>query len=105
VLVQALERAGTCVCEPVLRLSIESPSKSIGGLLNALARFGGHVEQTRLRRSFSTIEATMPADRSREFQRQLPGVTGGEGNVEAIFEGYRPVQGKPPKRPSPSRDR
>ncbi len=100
VLVQALEQAGTCVCEPVLRLRIESPSKSMGGVLNALAHFGGHVERTHVRGSFSTVEATMPADRSRDLQRQLPGLTGGEGNVESIFEGYQPVRGKPPTRHS-----
>jgi ribosomal protection tetracycline resistance protein len=92
VLVQALERAGTCVCEPVLRLSIESPSKSIRGLLNAIAQLGGLVEQTRVEGQFSTIEATMPADRSRDLRRQLPGLTGGEGNVESIFGGHRPIR-------------
>ena len=102
VLVQTLEQAGTCVCEPVLRLSIESPSKSIRGLLNAIAQFGGHVEQTWVRGGFSTVEATMPADRSRDLQRQLPGLTGGEGNFESIFDGYQPVRGKPPKRSSTS---
>ncbi len=102
VLVQTLEQAGTCVCEPVLRLSIESPTKSIGGLLNAIARFGGHVEQTLVRGGFSTVEAMMPAERSRDLQRLLPGLTGGEGNVESIFAGYEPVRGEPPKRSSTS---
>ena len=102
VLVQALEQAGTCVCEPVLRLSIESPSKSIGGLLAAIAQFGGHVLQTWMRGGFSTVEATMPADRSRDLQRHLPGLTGGEGNFESVFDGYLPVRGKPPKRSSSS---
>lgn len=103
VLAQALEQAGTCVCEPVLRLSIESPSKSIGALLNVIARFGGEVEQkTWVRGGYSTVEATMPADRSRDLQRQLPELTGGEGNVESIVDGYQPVRGKPPKRSSRS---
>ena len=47
VLVQALELAGTCVCEPMLRLSVESPSKTIGDLLSAIARLGGLIEQTK----------------------------------------------------------
>ena len=29
------------------------------------------------------MEATIPADRSREIQRRLPGLTGGEGNLES----------------------
>ncbi len=98
VLLQALVQAGTCVCEPVLRLSIESPSKSINGLLSAVAQFGAHVEQTRVQGRYSTVEATMPVDRSRELQRRLPGLTGGEGNLESLFVGYQPVGGEPPKR-------
>jgi ribosomal protection tetracycline resistance protein len=102
VLRQALERAETRVCEPMLRHVIESPSGAIGDLLNAAAQLGGVVEQTSVRGNFSTIEARMPADRSRSLQRQLPGLTGGEGNIESIFDGYQPVRGKPPKRFSTS---
>jgi ribosomal protection tetracycline resistance protein len=98
VLMQTLEQAGTCVCEPVLRLSIESPSKSIGLMLKAIAQLNGHVVQTLVRGVYSTVEATMPADRSRDLQRQLSGLTGGEGNFESTFDGYQPVRGKPPKR-------
>jgi ribosomal protection tetracycline resistance protein len=100
VLSKALEQAGTCVCEPMARLSIESPSGTIGDLLQAVVQLGGFVEETRVRGGLSTIEARMPAHRSRELQRQLPGLSGGEGNVESSFGGYRPVRGKPPRRPS-----
>ena len=95
VLAQALKQAGTCVCEPMLRLSIELPSSTIGGLLNAVAQLGGLVEQTWVRGNLSTVEARMPAGRSRDLQGQLPRLTGGEGNVESIFDGYQPMRGKP----------
>jgi ribosomal protection tetracycline resistance protein len=90
----------------VLRLSIELPSDSIAGLLSAITHLGGRVEQTLVRRGYSMLEATMPADRSRDLQRQLPGLTGGEGNVESVFDGYQPVPDKPAIRlsnPSSSR--
>jgi ribosomal protection tetracycline resistance protein len=105
VLSQALEQAGTCVCEPTAALSIESPSRTVGDLLQAVVHLGGFVDGTRVRGGLSTIEARMPAQRSRELQRQLPGLTGGEGNLELSFGGYRPVQGKPPTRPSTARRR
>ncbi len=95
VLVQALELAGTCVCEPMLRLSVESPSQTVGDLLNSIVQLGGLIEQTTARGNFSTVEARMAADRSRDLRRQLPGLTGGEGNVESIFDGYQPIRGKP----------
>ncbi len=102
VLRRALQRAGTRVCEPMLCLSIEAPSDAIGGLLSAVAQLGGVVEETRARGNLSTIEAKMPADRSRHLQAQVPGLTGGEGSIELSFDGYQPVRGKPPERsPTP----
>ena len=102
---QALELAGTCVCEPMLRLNVESPSQTVGDLLNSIVQLGGLIEQTTARGDFSTVEARMAADRSRDLQRQLPGLTGGEGNVESIFDGYQPVSGKPPIRSKVARRR
>ena len=95
VLWQALKVAGTHVCEPMLRLSIELPSSTVGRLFTAVAQLGGLVEQTSAWGNLSTVEARMPADRSRDLQGQLPGLTGGEGNVEWVFDGYRPIRGKP----------
>jgi ribosomal protection tetracycline resistance protein len=98
VLAQALALAGTGVCEPVVSLSIESPSEHLRSLLNAMAQLGGLVAQTRVRGALSTVEVTMTAERSRVLQGQLPGLTGGEGNFESVFGGYQPVRGQPPTR-------
>src|SRR5207247_6752802 len=38
VLMQALERAGTAVCEPIVRASIEAPPEPVGAVLAAVAR-------------------------------------------------------------------
>ena len=86
----------------MVRLSIELPSNTIGRLLNALAQLGGLVEQTWVRTNFSTVEARMPADRSRDLLGQLAALAGGEGNVESIFDGYQPMRGKPIMRSSTS---
>ena len=43
VLAQALERAGTWVCEPMANLSLEMPSSTAQGVLAALGRLGGRV--------------------------------------------------------------
>jgi ribosomal protection tetracycline resistance protein len=100
VLSQAVERAGTRVCEPMLRLKVELPSAAIGDLLQAIARLTGSVEETRVAGEFSTVEARLPADRLREFQTKLPRLSGGEGSFESAFDGYQPVVGTPPKRTS-----
>ena len=98
VLMLALQRAGTVVCEPMVRVSIETPSESFGAALSSVARLGGVVEPPSVRGDLSTIEAVMPATRAQDLQRQLPEVTGGEGVVDSNFSGYKPVSGAPPVR-------
>jgi ribosomal protection tetracycline resistance protein len=98
VLMQALERAGTVVCEPVLRVRLELPTWTIGAVLAALARLGAVVETTSLQGELAMIETAFPAARVQQFQRQLPGLTAGEGVLESEFCGYQAVSGAPPTR-------
>ena len=107
VLAQALARAGTVVCEPVVRLSLEVPTRTVGGVLPALARLGAAVETPSPRGELSTIEALLPVTRADELQRQLAGLTGGEGVAETTFAGYMPdaASARPRGAPTPSRPR
>jgi ribosomal protection tetracycline resistance protein len=98
VLMQALNRAGTVVCEPTVRVSLEIPTHTIGTVMPALARLGAAVETPSLRRELSTIKAVLPAARADDLQRQLPALTGGEGVLESSFAGYQPVSGNQPTR-------
>ncbi len=95
---QAVERAGTVVCEPVSRVRIEAPADAIGALVAALARLDATVELPSVRGKLATIETVLPAARAQELQRQLPGLTSGEGVLDASFAGYRPVSGPAPER-------
>jgi ribosomal protection tetracycline resistance protein len=98
VLMQALEQAGTVVCEPIVRVSLEIPIGTIGSVMPALARHGAAVEPPSLQGKLSTIETVMPAALAHGLQRQLPGLTGGEGVLESSFAGYQPVSGDQPTR-------
>jgi ribosomal protection tetracycline resistance protein len=89
VLAQALERAGTVVCEPVVRLTLEVPTRSVGVVLPALARLGAAVDLPVPHGELTTVDALLPVTRADELQRQLPGLTGGEGVAETVFAGYR----------------
>jgi ribosomal protection tetracycline resistance protein len=99
VLMQALDRVGTVVCEPIVRASLEIPAGTIGAVLTALGRLGAAVNAQSVRGDLSTIETVMPAARMQNLQRQLPGLTSGEGVLESSFAGYQPVSGSPPTRP------
>jgi ribosomal protection tetracycline resistance protein len=95
VLMQALERAGTVVCEPTVRTRLEVPTSAIGAVLPALARLGALVETPVPHGELSTIAAILPAVRADELHRELPGLTAGEGVLESSFAGYQPVASSP----------
>ncbi|HET9344696.1 MAG TPA: translation factor GTPase family protein [Candidatus Limnocylindrales bacterium] len=99
VLLMALERAGTWVCEPLANLSLELPSASAQGVIAALGRLGGRVRGQFSNAGMSFVDAVLPVARVRSLQHQLVGLTGGEGVLETRFGGYQPVGGTPPRRP------
>jgi ribosomal protection tetracycline resistance protein len=98
VLMRALEQATTVVCEPTVRISLEAPTKTLGALLPALVRLGAAVETSSVHGEFAVVETILSAARTHHLQRQLPGLTGGEGVLESTFAGYRPVSGDQPTR-------
>ncbi|HKT03129.1 MAG TPA: translation factor GTPase family protein [Rugosimonospora sp.] len=98
VLMRALDGAGTVVCEPVLRVSLEAPVGAITAVLAALGRLGAAVKNQSVRGDLTTIVAVVPAARVPDLRRQLPGLTAGEGVLESTLDGYRPVPGEPPAR-------
>jgi ribosomal protection tetracycline resistance protein len=89
VLRQALELAGTLVCEPVRHVSVEVPAETDGAVLTVLARLGAAGWLRTAQRDLSTIDSAL--------RRQSPELTGGEGVLEAEFAGYRPT-----RRPRPA---
>jgi ribosomal protection tetracycline resistance protein len=98
VLMQALERAGTVVCEPIVRCRLEVPADSIAAVMATLGRLGAGVGTQSLRGSLATLETVLPAELVRDLQRHLPRLTGGEGVLESSFAGYQPVNDEPPRR-------
>ncbi len=91
----ALNQAGTVVCEPMIRVSMEVPAEATGSVLAAVARLGGAAGTPSLRADLATLETLLPAARAQDLQRQLPGLTSGEGVAETSFGGYRPMSGPP----------
>ena len=98
VVMQALESAGTVVCEPTARVGLEVPTHSVGAVIPALARLGATFETPAPNGERSTITAVLPATRADALHRELPALTGGEGVLDSSFAGYQPVSGDPPTR-------
>jgi ribosomal protection tetracycline resistance protein len=102
VLMSALERAGTWVCEPLAELSLEVPSSTAAGVLAALGRLGGRVTGQFSANGLTRASALLPLARVRPLQHELPGLSMGEGILESRPGGYQPVGDNPPTRPRSS---
>jgi ribosomal protection tetracycline resistance protein len=99
VLMRALRRAGTVVCEPIHRFRLEVPADTLGAVLPVLARLDA-VPGTPLPRGSSyLVEGEVTAARVHELQQRLSALTRGEGVLESAFDRYQPVRGPVPTRP------
>ncbi len=99
VVMAALGRAGTTVCEPVHRFVMEIPPDTLGAAAGALAALRGVPLRTDRRGAATVLEGEIPAAHVHELTRQLPSLTRGEGVLEASFDRYEPVRGEAPTRP------
>jgi ribosomal protection tetracycline resistance protein len=99
VLMGALERAGTTVCEPVHRITLEIPPDTLGATAGALAALRGVRLRTDRRGAACVVEGEIPAARVHELTQQLPSLTRGEGVLESAFDRYEPIRGQVPTRP------
>ena len=99
VLMDALKKARTVVCEPIHRFHLGLPAETLGAVLPALSKMQALPEPPEIRGSWAVLEGEVPAARMNELQQRLRGLTRGEGVVELAFDRYEPA-GKPvPVRP------
>jgi ribosomal protection tetracycline resistance protein len=99
VLMSALRRAGTVVCEPTHRFHLEVPADTAGQILPVLARLRAVPGTPATRGTTCTLEGEIPAARVHELQHRLGALTRGEGVLESAFDHYQPVRGRIPTRP------
>ena len=99
VVMAALKRAGTVVCEPVHRFRLETPADTLTGLLPVLARLHAVPAVAGTADSWCTLEGDIPVARVHELRQQIPPLTRGEGVMESSFDRYEPVRGPVPTRP------
>ena len=99
VLMTALDRAGTWVCEPMAELSLEMSASTAPGVLAVLGRLGGRVTGQFSANGLSRASAVLQVARVRTLQQLLPGASMGEGILESRPSGYQPIGENPPTRP------
>jgi ribosomal protection tetracycline resistance protein len=102
VLMDALKRAGTVVCEPIHRFHLAVPADTIGPILPVLAQLRAVPDTQAVRGATCTMAGEIPAGRVHELEQRLPGLSRGEAELDCAFDHYRPVQpvnGAVPARP------
>jgi len=91
VLRRALERAGTVVCQPVVRATLELPGDAVASTTAAIARLGGALHTAGARADLVTLETVISTTAAQRLRQQLPELTGGEGTMETSYAGHAPV--------------
>ncbi|HSZ43050.1 MAG TPA: translation factor GTPase family protein [Trebonia sp.] len=104
VVMTALSQAGTAVHEPLHHFLLDLPAERSLTTLTALPRLDAIPLSTTTRGPACVIEGEIPAARIRELQRELPGLTSGEGILETTFDRYVRTRGVPPSRPRTTPD-
>jgi len=99
VLMTALTRAGTVVCEPLHRYVLEGPRDTQGALLALLAGADAVPLGTGYDGDVVVLSGEVPAAAVHALRLRLPGVSRGEGVLTTALDRYRPVRGRPPRRP------
>jgi ribosomal protection tetracycline resistance protein len=79
VVAEALERAGTWVCEPMADISLEMPASTAPAVLALVGRQGGRVRGQFTAGELTRAQVLIQVANVRPVQYQLPGLSMGEG--------------------------
>jgi ribosomal protection tetracycline resistance protein len=101
-LMNALQQAGTRVCEPIQHFRLEGPLDTLTAAMRVLALLRAVPLTQDVRGSSFILEGEIQAARLNELQQQVPRSTRGEGVLEYAFARYEPVD---PVLPIPKRAR
>lgn len=98
VLMNALQMAGTHVCEPIDELELEIPEDTFGTVCGVLMNARATIRSMVPEGEVYHIICGIPSVELRAVEQQLPGLTRGDGGWVSHFAGYVPVSGEPPVR-------
>jgi ribosomal protection tetracycline resistance protein len=93
VLMAALRRAGTVVCEPIHRYQLEIPADVLPVMVPTLARLEAPPLEQTTKGSALVLGGRVRAALVHALHAQVPGLTRGEGVLESTFDSYAPVRG------------
>jgi ribosomal protection tetracycline resistance protein len=96
VVMAALARAGTQVCQPIDRYELETPDDAYSAVLALLGRLGAATHDTLPAGGYTRITGDVAAAAVPELASRLPDVSRGEGVLVTWLDHHAPVTGVPP---------
>lgn len=99
VLMAALNRAGSEVCEPLQQFRLELPEDRLFDAIRYLVQQRAVIGESIIEGDAAVITGEIPAASVPLFERQLPGISRGEGDLDFWHHGWQRVAGDPPSRP------
>lgn len=104
VVMAALQQSGTTILEPIADVRIEVPASDLGAILSLLRDLDARPGPPTTDGPIAVLTGTIRAAQIHHLQSRLPDLTRGEGVLETVPAGYRPVVGVPPIRPRTDRN-
>ncbi len=99
VLMQALTQAGTEVCEPLQRFRLDVPEQTLSDAIRHLVQHRAVIAESMIDGDIAIIHGEIPAAEVTDFERQLPGISRGEGDLDHWHCGWQAIHGDVPTRP------
>lgn len=84
----ALQQAGTVMCEPICRFTLETPNNALAKVSSVLVQFRAIPSITDVRPETCVLKGDVPSVHIHDLQQRLPDLTSGEGFLEYEFEKY-----------------
>ena len=98
VLMAALHKAGSEVCEPYEELLLDIPEDTFGAVCSELVNARGTIRAVERVGASHRITCDIATAEVRGVEQRLPGLTRGDAGWESRFTGYVPIAGDPPIR-------
>jgi ribosomal protection tetracycline resistance protein len=91
VLMAALARAGTRVCQPIDRFELEVPDEAYSAVAAVLGRLGAATHDTVLAGGYTRLTGYLPSAAVPDLAARLPDLSSGEGLLVTRLDHHAPV--------------
>ena len=99
VVIAALARAGTRVCQPIDRFELEVPDETYSAVAAVLGRLGAATHDTVLAGGYTRLTGYLPSAAVPDLAARLPDLSSGEGLLVTRLDHHAPVTAdRPPTR-------